>query len=94
MTRRAPPLAFLFLHTCTAWPLGVVALAMGSGLVRAGVPVHQVATVIAASSLPFSFEFVWAPMVDASFTSRRWYIGGATVMCACLAALLVAPWNY
>lgn len=93
MTRRAPPLAFLFLHTGTAWPLGVVTLAMGSGLVKAGVPVHQVAGVIAAASLPFSFEFVWAPMVDASFTRRRWYVGGATVMCACLAALLVAPWN-
>jgi hypothetical protein len=91
--RTCPPFAFFFLHACTAWPVGVVGLALGSGLVKAGVPVHQTAGIIAATWLAFTLEFVWAPMVDACFTRRLWYVGGATVMCTCLAALLIAPWN-
>jgi PAT family beta-lactamase induction signal transducer AmpG len=87
------PILFFFLHVCTAWPVGVVGLALASSLVKAGVPVQQTATIIAASALAFTLEFVWAPLVDSSFTRRAWYLGGAVVMCACLAALLVAPWN-
>jgi PAT family beta-lactamase induction signal transducer AmpG len=91
--RTCPPFAFFFLHACTAWPTGVVGLALGSSLVKAGVPVHQVAGVIAAATLAFTLEFVWAPMVDSSLTRRLWYVGGSTLMCGCLAALLIAPWT-
>jgi Major Facilitator Superfamily len=91
--RTCPPFAFFFLHACTAWPTGVVGLALGSSLVKAGVPVHQAAGIIAATSLAFTLEFVWAPMVDACLTRRLWYVGGSTVMCAGLAALLIAPWT-
>src|ERR1700738_501099 len=91
--RTCPPFAFFFLHACTAWPLGIVGLALGSSLVTAGVPVHQVAGMIAASTLAFTLEFVWAPMVDACLTRRLWYVGGSTLMCGCLAALLIAPWT-
>jgi hypothetical protein len=66
---------------------------LGSSLVKAGVPLHQVAGMIAASTLAFTLEFVWAPMVDACLTRRLWYVGGSTLMCGCLAALLIAPWT-
>jgi hypothetical protein len=91
--RTCPPVAFFFLHACTSWPPGVVGLALGSSLVKAGVPVHQVAGIIAATTLAFTLEFVWAPTVDACLTRRFWYVGGATLMCGCLAALLIAPWT-
>src|ERR1700737_2152770 len=86
-----PPFAFFFLHASTAWPGGVVGLALSSSLVKARVPVHQAAGIIAATSLAFTLEFVWAPMVDASLTRRLWFVGGSTVMCARLAGLLIAP---
>ena len=35
--RTCPPFVFFFLHACTAWPVGVVGLALSSSLVRAGV---------------------------------------------------------
>jgi hypothetical protein len=89
----APPFAFFFLHLCTAWPFGVVGLALASSLVKAGVSVHQAAGIIAAATLAFTFEFLWAPMVDALLTRRVWYVGGSAVMCVCLVALLVAPWD-
>ena len=68
-------------------------MAMGNRLVQAGVPVQQTASIIAAALLPFSFEFMWAPLVDGCLTRRIWYIGGVVLMAVCLAALLVAPWR-
>jgi hypothetical protein len=48
---------------------------------------------IAATSLAFTLEFVWAPMVDACITRRFWYVAGSMLMCGCLAALLITPWT-
>jgi MFS family permease len=92
MTRRAPPWSFFWLH-CAAWPVSVVDLALASTMVSASVPVQQVAGIIAAVSLAYALEIIWAPIVDAAFTRRRWYVAGAGLMCACLAGLLVAPWH-
>ena len=78
---------------CTAWPVGVVSLAVGNRLVSSGVSVQQTAGIVTAAFLPFSFEFLWAPMVDASWNRRGWFVLGAVVMSTCLAALIVAPWN-
>jgi hypothetical protein len=89
----APPFAFFFLHVCTAWPVGVVGLALGSSLVKAGVSVQHAAGIVAAASLAFTIEFIWGPMVDACLSRRHWYVGGAAVMCVCLVALLIAPWD-
>ena len=93
MTKQAPPFAFFFLHTATVWPIGVVTLALANNLVRAGVSVRQVAAMVAATTLAFTFEFVWAPLVDSSLTRKAWYAIGATMMCACLIAMFVIPWK-
>jgi MFS transporter, PAT family, beta-lactamase induction signal transducer AmpG len=93
VTKQAPPFAFFFLHTATVWPIGVVTLALANNLVRAGVSVRQVAAMVAATTLAFTFEFVWAPLVDSSLTRKAWYAIGATMMCACLIAMFVIPWK-
>ncbi len=93
VSRRAPPYAFALLHVCTAWPVGIVSLAIGNRLTALGVPVYQTAGMIATVPLAFSLEFLWAPLVDATFTRRRWYVSGALVMCVSLAMLLMAPWT-
>jgi MFS family permease len=85
----APPYAFFFLHVCTAWPVGVVGLALASNLVNAGLAVHDVAGIIAASNLAFTLEFLWAPLVDSSLTRRQWFVIGALLMAGCLVALLL-----
>lgn len=91
--RTYPPIAFFFLHICTAWPIGVVGLALGSSMVTAGMSVRHSAAIIAASTLAFTLEFIWAPIVDSSLTRRLWYVVGAVVMCGCLAMLLISPWD-
>src|ERR1700738_1426826 len=93
VTKRAPPFAFFFLHTATVWPIGVVGLALANSLVRAGVSVHQVAAIVAATTLAFTFEFVWAPLVDSSLTRKAWYVIGAAIMCTCLVAIFTLPWQ-
>jgi len=91
--RRAPPYSFALLHVCTGWPYGIIGLVVGNGLTAAGVPVSDSANMIAAATFAFSLEFLWAPLVDAMWTRRRWYIMGALLMGASLAALLTAPWR-
>lgn len=91
--QRAPPYAFALLHLCTSWPVGIVTLVVGNRLTAVGVPVNQIAVLIAAAYLAFSLEFVWAPLVDSTLTRRRWFAVGVLVMCGSLAALLVAPWT-
>jgi len=93
LERKCPPGAFFFLHVCTAWPVGVIGLALGSSLVKAGVAVHQTAAIIAASNLAFTLEVTWAPIVDSSLTRRLWYVAGAGSVCIGLAWLIIAPWN-
>ena len=93
LERKCPPGAFFFLHVCTAWPVGVIGIALGSSLVKSGVVVHQTATIIAASTLAFTLEFAWAPIVDASLTRQLWYVTGAASMSIALAWLILAPWN-
>lgn len=93
MAKQAPPFTFFFLHTATVWPIGVVGLALANNLVRAGVSVQHVAAMVAATSLAFTFEFMWAPLVDSSLTRKAWYAIGATIMCVCLFAMFVIPWK-
>jgi predicted MFS family arabinose efflux permease len=93
MSKQAPPFAFFFLHAATGWPIGVVGLALGSSLVRAGIAVHQVAGILAAVSLAFTFEFLWGPLVDSSLTRKSWNAFGAAVTFACLLAMFVVPWR-
>src|SRR5215468_8639002 len=93
MSKQAPPFAFFFLHAATVWPIGVVGLALGSNLVRAGIAVHQVAGIIAAMNLAFTLEFLWGPLVDSSLTRKSWNAFGAAVTFACLLAMFVVPWR-
>jgi hypothetical protein len=93
VAKQAPPFTFFFLHSATAWPIGVVGLALANNLVRAGVSVRHVAAMVAATSLAFTFEFMWAPLVDSSLTRKAWYAIGATIMCVSLFAMFVIPWK-
>jgi hypothetical protein len=91
--KQAPPSTFLFLHLTTVWPIGVVGLALASSLVKAGVPVGDVAVIVAATSLAFTFEFVWAPLVDGALSRKAWYVTGVTMMFVCLVAMFAVRWD-
>jgi PAT family beta-lactamase induction signal transducer AmpG len=52
-----------------------------------------VAAIVVVASLAFTFEFVWAPLVDGSLSRKIWFAAGAAIMCVCLLAMLTVRWN-
>ena len=59
-------------------PFGLIAgfltVALAYELNQAGVSATAIAGLIALSFLPNSWKFLWAPLVDLSWTRRRWYL--------------------
>lgn len=93
LPRQTPSIVFFFLHAAAVWPIGVVSLALGSSLVRTGIAVHQVATIVAATSLAFTLEFLWGPLIDASLTRKTWNAIGVSITFVCLFAMFAVPWR-
>ena len=93
MPKQTPLFAFFFLHAASVWPIGIISLALGSSLVRTGIAVHHVATIVAATSLAFTLEFLWGPLIDASLTRKIWNVIGVGITFACLLAMFAVPWR-
>lgn len=55
---------FALLYFSEGAPIGYVWWAMPTRLRAAGMPVEQVAAIIALLTIPWTFKFIWAPAVD------------------------------
>ncbi len=56
---------------------GYVTVAIAYHLKQAGVSVNQVAGIVALVVLPHTWKFLWAPVIDATLSQKKWYwIGG------------------
>ncbi len=53
---------------------GYVTGPIGYLLREAGVPVLQIAAIVALNVAPHTFKFFWAPVVDSTLTAKRWYL--------------------
>ncbi len=70
---------------------GFLTVTLAFGLEKAGVAADTLATLIALSYLPHTWKFAWAPLVDLSWTRRRWYAAATAVTSAGVAAM--AGWG-
>jgi len=52
---------------------GYVQVALAYLFSQAGIPIEQVAALIAAGILPHTIKFAWAPLVDSTLTRKGWY---------------------
>ena len=52
---------------------GYVTVALAYLFSKAGIPVAQVAALVAVSIVPHTWKFVWAPLVDATLSRKKWY---------------------
>ncbi len=52
---------------------GYVTVALAYLFSKAGIPVAQVAALVAVSIVPHTWKFMWAPLVDATFSRKKWY---------------------
>ena len=75
--RRVHPIVFLFLIVPFGAMGGYLTVAVAYELSQAGVGVDEVAALVAASLIPQTWKFLWAPIADTTLTRKRWYLIGA-----------------
>ena len=71
--RRTHPSVFLFLIVPFGAMGGYLSVAIGYQLTQAGVGVEEVAALIAASYIPQTWKFLWAPVADTTLSRKTWY---------------------
>ena len=70
---------------------GYVSVSLAYLLAKAGIPVGQVAALVAVSIIPHTWKFAWAPLVDTVLTRKTWYLLAAVLSAAGLWATAVLP---
>jgi PAT family beta-lactamase induction signal transducer AmpG len=81
------------LYFAQGLPYGFVTVTLASYLSQRGLPLDEIATLIAMTSLPWAFKWVWGPFLDflriPSLGNRRpWIILAQVAMAATIATLL------
>jgi len=75
-------------------PIGFIWLAMPTRLRARDVPIEQITWLTAILVIPWTFKFLWAPLVDLlrgrRWTLRHWIIAAQTAMGL---TLLPRPWS-
>src|SRR6185436_10127229 len=80
MSARYPhPSLFMFLIVPFGAMSGYLSVAVAYQLSQRGVGVEAVAALIAASVLPHTWKFAWAPVVDTSLSRKAWYLVGSAL---------------
>src|SRR5207244_11910572 len=78
-------------------PFGVIGgylqVAIAYLLARSGVPVAQVAALVAVGLLPHTWKFAWAPIADTTLSRKSWYVIAAVVSAAGIFAMGALPAN-
>ncbi|RYE26431.1 MAG: MFS transporter [Sphingobacteriaceae bacterium] len=88
--KTAHPIVFLFLTL----PLGISSGYFGLTLIylfsNAGISVEQMAKLEAISSIPLIVSFLWAPIIDSTWSLKKWYVTSTltTSVCMLLAAFI------
>jgi PAT family beta-lactamase induction signal transducer AmpG len=75
--RRPHPSVFLFLIAPFGAMSGYLTVAVAYELAQAGVGVDEVAALVAASFIPQTWKFLWAPVADTTLSRKTWYLGAS-----------------
>ena len=70
---------------------GFVSVTIGYLAKQQGIGDAAIASLVALNTLPHTFKFLWAPLPDATFTRRAWYVGASLVSTCTLIALGLVP---
>jgi hypothetical protein len=91
--RERPPLVACLLLALAAGWAHLLSVVLGAGLRTSGFTVGEIAQILAVAALPWSLMLLWAPLVDAIGTRRRWYAAGITTMGLAVLVLFNIPWR-
>src|SRR5208283_960988 len=89
--RPVHPSLFMFLNLPYGVMGGYVTVALAYLYSQAGVPVEQVAALVAVGLIPHTWKFAWAPLVDTTLTRKSWYLISSAVSAAGILATAVFP---
>ena len=89
--KHSHPVVYMFLVLPFGIIGGYVTVAYAYLFSKAGVPIEAVAALIGASLLPHVIKFLWAPLVDATLSLKKWYILSCVITAAGIFATGVLP---
>ena len=89
--RHVHPILFMFLYVPFAAGGGYVGVALAYLYSKAGIPVTQVAALVAVYLLPQTWKFIWAPLVDATLSPKGWYLLATVFNAGGISAMGIAP---
>ena len=70
---------------------GYVTVALAYLYSKAGIPVAQVAALVAVVFVPHTLKFIWAPLVDATLSRKTWYLIASVFSAAGILATGMVP---
>ena len=89
--RPVHPSLFMFLILPYGAMGGYVTVALAYLYAQAGIPVAQVAALVASSLAPHTLKFIWAPLVDTTLSRKSWYLIASVVSAVGILATAVFP---
>jgi len=89
--RQVHPIVFMFLYLPFGVMGGYVTVALAYLYSKAGIPVAQVAALVAVGIVPHTWKFVWAPLVDATLSRKTWYLIASIFSAAGILATGLVP---
>ena len=88
---RVHPVVFMFLIVPFGVMGGYVTVALAYLYSKAGIPVAQVAGLVAMGIVPHTWKFIWAPLVDATLSRKSWYLVASVFSAAGILATGIVP---
>ena len=76
---RASPIALLILIVPFGVMSGYLSVAVAWELSQAGLSVEEIAGLVAASFVPHTWKFLWAPAADTTLRRKSWYLLASAV---------------
>src|SRR5262252_6124580 len=76
---RASPIALLVLIVPFGVMSGYLSVALAWELSHAGLSVEEIAGLVAASFIPHTWKFLWAPAADTTLPRKTWYLLASAV---------------
>ncbi len=96
-TRLRKKFLFACLYFSEGAPIGFIWLALPTRLRSEAVPIEQITWLAAILVLPWTFKFLWAPLIDlfrsARWTMRHWIVSAQFMMGLTLVPLLWIDFN-
>ena len=89
--KSAHPIVFFFFYIPFGIFSGYLTVTLAFLFSRSGVSVAQFAALAGINFLPQIFKFLWAPLVDTTFTVKKWYLFSTLVTAATIFATGIVP---